>query len=102
MKRLPLHREWAITAGTVRDDIDQAKAERLEEAYGLFKAGKHREWNKVLLEIRWTPKLRHQLAKYSEFPLDEVKGYGFEFTPARPGRAHPFLLFARADIDRVR
>ncbi len=73
--RMPLHREFAITVGSAAEHVnkDNAKA-----------------------------KLRRQLVKYSEFPLDEVKDFGFEFTPAQPARKHPFLLFTQADIDRVR
>ena len=47
-------------------------------------------------------KLRQQLIKYSEFPLDEVKEYDFGFKPRRPDRKHPLLIFTRADIERVR
>jgi len=71
---VPLHREWAITVGKVSEHVS----------------------------LEGTAKLRRQLIKYSEFPLDEVKNYGFEFKPARPDRQHPFLLFTREDVERVR
>ena len=72
---LPLHRVLAITVGTVAGHVtkDDRKA-----------------------------KLRQQLIKYSEFPLDEVKEYDFGFKPRRPDRKHPLLIFTRADIERVR
>ncbi len=72
---IPLHRELAITVGSAAEHVnkDNAKA-----------------------------KLRRQLVKYSEFPLDEVKEFGFDYTPAKPNRQHPFLLFTQADIDRLR
>ena len=71
----PLHRELAITVGSASEHVnkDNSKA-----------------------------KLRRQLVKYSEFPLDEVKDYAFDFTPAHSERKHPFLLFTQADIDRAR
>ncbi len=72
----PLHREWAITVGKVADNLPS------EEGAPV--------------------KLRRQLIKYSEFPLDEVKDYRFDFTPAQPDRKHPFLLFTDQDIERVR
>lgn len=71
----PMHRELAITVGTVTEHVQKDFAKS---------------------------KLRRQVVKYSEFPLDEVKDYAFDYTPARPERKHPFLLFTQADIDRVR
>ena len=47
-------------------------------------------------------KLRQQLVKYSEFPLDEVKDFGFNFEATVPDRKHPYLLFTQADIARAR
>ncbi|MHB9024159.1 MAG: hypothetical protein ACYC7E_08280 [Armatimonadota bacterium] len=72
---VPLHREWAITIGTVADNVtkDGAKA-----------------------------RLRRQLFRYSEFPLDEVKDFGFEYKTQAPDRKHPYLLFTQADVDRAR
>src|SRR5207249_10509325 len=49
-----------------------------------------------------TPKLRRQLIQYSEYPLDEVKDYGFNFTAAKPNQAHPCLILTRDDVQRVR
>lgn len=72
----PLHREWAITAGTTADNLPPDDTS--------------------------TPYLRRQLIKYSEFPLDEVKDYHFDFKPAKPDREHPFLFFTQRDIERVR
>ena len=71
----PAHREFAFTVGTVAQHVtkDDTKA-----------------------------KLRLQLLKYSQFPLDDVKDYGFDFKPAHPERKHPFLLFTQADLDRTR
>ncbi len=46
--------------------------------------------------------LRLRLLKYSEFPLDEVLRYGFDYTPAPAARTHPFLLFSRQEVQRVR
>ncbi|MHB9023912.1 MAG: hypothetical protein ACYC7E_07000 [Armatimonadota bacterium] len=74
-KLVPLHREWAITVGSAAEHV-------------IKEDGK--------------AKLRQQLIKYSEFPLDEVKDYGFDFTPGKADRAHPFLIFTREDIERVR
>ncbi len=72
----PLHREWAISAGTTADNLPQ-------------------DQNAV-------PRLRRQIIKYSEFPLDEVKDYHFDFEPAQADRQHPFLFFTQDDVDRVR
>jgi hypothetical protein len=72
----PMHREWALTVGTVKDHVPAD-----------FKA---------------TPKLRRQLIQYSEYPLDEVKDYGFNFTPAKPNQIHPYLILTRDDVERVR
>ncbi len=72
---VPLHREWALTVGTVAEHVvpDAARA-----------------------------RLRHQLIKYSEFPLDEVKDYGFDYTASPTAQQRPFLIFNREDIQRVR
>ena len=95
---VPLHREWAVTVGRVSDHVDEARMAKRDQAAKLKGAARY----KMLTDAKWTSKLRRQLIKYSEFPLDEVKDYGFEFTPAKAGRTHPFLLFTRADVKRVR
>ena len=41
------------------------------------------------------PLIRRQLVKYSEWPLDKVKDFGFDFTPSDPARSHPFQLFTQ-------
>ena len=46
--------------------------------------------------------LRLRLVKHSEFPLDAVMRYGFDYTPAQADRKHPFLLVTDRDISRVR
>lgn len=46
--------------------------------------------------------LRLRLVKYSEFPLDEVMRYGFDYTPAPNTLKHPFLLFTDQDVARLR
>jgi len=74
-KKGPLKRRWAITA-----------------------APRARLWTPG----EEPPPLQRQLIKYSEFPLDEVKDFGFDFTPTDPDREHPYLLFTQADIDRAR
>ncbi|MHB9134424.1 MAG: hypothetical protein ACYDBB_25410 [Armatimonadota bacterium] len=73
-KLRPLHREWAVTVGKALEHLDKQEPR----------------------------KLRRQLIKYSEFPLDEVKDYGYDFTPTKANRTHPFLLVTREDIVRVR
>lgn len=72
---LPLRREWALTAGAAAQHIAGNAADA---------------------------KLRKQLIRYSEFPLDEVKGYGFDFTPAHPERKSPFLIVSPKDLERAR
>ncbi len=74
-KVYPLHRELAFTVGTVAEHVTKDETQA---------------------------KLRLQLVKISQFPLDEVKDYAFDFKPANPNRKHPFLLFSQADMDRVR
>jgi hypothetical protein len=69
----PLHREWALTAGTAAEHVTT-------DSYHVA--------------------LRRLLVKHSEWPLDEVKDVVFDFP--RPAREHPSLLFTRADIERVR
>ena len=73
---MPLHREWALTAGTVKDH--------------------------VFVDGKTTPKLRRQLIQFSEFPLDDVKDYSFDFTAAKPNQVHPCLILTRDDVERVR
>lgn len=71
--RVPLRREWAVTVGRVAD----------------------------LRPERGPEPLRRLLTRCSEFPLDEVKDYGFERVRT-PQRTSPFLFFSDADIQRVR
>jgi len=73
---MPLHREWALTAGTVKQHIST--------------------------DSRALPKLRRQLIQYSEFPLDQVKDYGFDFAAAKADQKHPYLILTRDDLQRVR
>ena len=101
-KTVPLHRELAITAGAVSDYVDLGKAEIQEQAAEAHRQKDSAAWNRLLGEGRWLTRLRSQLVKYSEFPLDEVKDFAFDFTPAQPDRQHPFLLFSQADVDRAR
>lgn len=71
----PLHREWALTAG---------------------KTTEHKPDDT-------TPLLRRQLIKYSEFPLNEVKDFGFDYTPSpKIPKEHPYLITTRKEIERVR
>ncbi len=72
--RQPLHREWALTVGKTADQANDSEV----------------------------PALRRQLIKYSEFPLNEVKDFGFEYTSEKTPRTHPFLICSRKDIERVR
>jgi hypothetical protein len=74
--KTPLHREWGLTAGTVQEH--------------------------VVAGSETTPTLRRQLIRYSEFPLDQVKDYGFDFAPAKPDQPHPFLILNQDDVQRVR
>jgi len=99
---LPLHREWAITVGTVADYIDLDKQPILKEAEEAFRENDRRKWNALLKKGMWVSKLRRQLVKYSEFPLDKVKDFGSDFKAATSGRKHPYLLFTQADIARAR
>jgi hypothetical protein len=71
----PLHREWALTAGSVSEHVvsDGSKA-----------------------------KLRHQLIKYGEFPLDETKDYGFDYASPQSGPAAPRLFFDPDLVARAR
>jgi hypothetical protein len=69
---VPLHREWMLTAVPANEYLKKT---------GL-------------------PLFRKQLIKYSEFPLDEVKDYGFDFTPVPHG--HPMLFCTKDDIARAR
>ncbi len=72
---LPLHREWALTVG---------------------KTAEHKPAEN-------TPLLRRQLIKYSEFPLNAVKDFGFEYTPSpKIPQDHPYLITTRKEIERVR
>jgi hypothetical protein len=68
----PLHREWAISATATRPDETAAAREAT---------------------------LRALLVKHAEFPLDEVKGYGFDAVAAA---APTPLLFTAADVARAR
>lgn len=70
----PLHREWAVSVGKVSQNVSTDPS---------------------------LAKLRHQLVKLGEFPLDELKSYGFERSrDDRP--THKRLLFTAPDIARVR
>lgn len=71
----PARRELAFTVGTVADHVTA-------------------DPQKV--------KFRYQLIKYSEFPLDEVRRFGFDFKRSDVARKHPFLLFDQGDVDRAR
>ena len=73
---VPMHREWALTAGTVKENVSG--------------------------DDKTAPRLRRQLIQYSEYPLDEVKDYGFDFTAAKPNQTHPYLILSRDDVQRVR
>ncbi len=68
-----LHREWALAAGSVAEDVTPRAAHT---------------------------RMRRLLVQHSEFPLDEVKDLAFDFTPTP--RAHPSLLFTQEDVDRAR
>jgi hypothetical protein len=71
----PLHREWALTLGKTADHAVDTNV----------------------------PTLRRQLIKYSEFPLNEVKDFGFDYTPSpKVPTEHPYLICTRKDIERVR
>lgn len=80
---VPMHREWGITAGTVGEHVLDPKVAKVGTPEG-------------------TTKLRRELLKYGEFPLDEVKDYGFDFQTLNAGKAHPFLLISPQDVERVR
>ncbi|APR80065.1 Hypothetical protein A7982_05412 [Minicystis rosea] len=69
----PLHREWALTATAPPAEDTPAARERT---------------------------LRAQLVKYAEFPLDDVKEWGFDAKIAP--RPHPSLLFDRAALAQAR
>jgi hypothetical protein len=68
----PMHREWALSLGKAASRVD----------------------------AKQVTSLRRLLIKHGEFPLDAVKDYGFDYTPKR--QEHPCLLFAQADVERVR
>lgn len=68
----PLHRVWALSAVPVADPAPEARAAQLRRA----------------------------LVAHSEFPLDEVKDYGFDAPRAR--RPHPSLLLDAAAVARAR
>ncbi|MHB9131222.1 MAG: hypothetical protein ACYDBB_09055 [Armatimonadota bacterium] len=69
---MPMHREWALAIGKTVSRVDAKQVAHL----------------------------RRLLIKHSEFPLDEVKDFGFAFTPKI--EQHPRLLFSREDVERVR
>lgn len=56
----------------------------------------------VVTDDRHQVKLRRQMVKYSEFPLDHVKDFAFDFKRSHPDRTRPFLLFTQEDVDRAR
>jgi hypothetical protein len=68
----PLHRVWALSALPVADPAPEARAAALRRA----------------------------LLRHGEFPLDEVKDYGFD--AASSARAHPSLLLDAAAVTRAR
>jgi len=70
----PLHREWALA-------VDPAE---------------------VMLPDQPVHPFRKRLIKYGEFPLDEVKDYAFDFTPAKPERKSPFLFFTEEEFPRIK
>lgn len=84
-KDVPLHREWGITVGTVAEHVLDPKVA-----------------NPKIGTAEGTTKLRRLLLKHGEFPLDEVKDYGFDFPTANDGKKRPFLLVSADDIARVR
>ena len=79
---VPLHREWAITVGKVSEHTQPPPTDPNAPPQ--------------------VSKLRLELVKYGEFPLDEVKDYGFDYTPSVSTRKHPYLLFNQSDLDRIR
>lgn len=84
-KETLMRREWGITAGTTAEHV-------LDPKVAIPLVGKP----------EGTAKLRRQLIKYGEFPLDEVKDYGFEFQSKNAGKKHPFLVLSPGDVERVR
>lgn len=101
-KLFPVHRELAFTVGDASDFLDKEKMAILAEADAAFRRQDNATWNRLLGEGMWLFKLRRQLLQYSEFPLDEVKDFGFDFTSAVRDRERPYLLFSQADFDRAR
>jgi len=79
----PFHRQWALTVGRTKDHVPEAAASPQPASPP-------------------TLKLRRQLVQLSEFPLDEVKDYGFDFRGTPPRGGHPYLILTRADVERVR
>jgi len=96
------HRELAFTMGRADDFLDKKRMTILKEAEAARQRQDNNAWNRLLGEGMWRFKLRRQLIQYSEFPLDEVKDYGFDFKSAVRDRKHPYLLFTQSDIDRAR
>jgi hypothetical protein len=85
--KLPLRREWGITAGTTAEHVLDTK-----KATEQVNAG----------DAAGVPKLRFQLLKYGEYPLDEVKDYDFDFKALNADKKKPFLIFTQADVQRAR
>jgi hypothetical protein len=79
----PLHRQWAITVGQTKEHLAGLAPEPAGTTSPALK-------------------LRRQLIQLSEFPLDEVKDYGFDFRPSHPNAEHPSLILSGADVERVR
>ncbi len=98
----PAHRELAIAAGKASDYLDRKRMDLLKEAAAARAKNDNAAWNRLLGEGMWQFKLRKQLMQYSEFPLDEVKEFGFGTPLKTSGRKHPFLLISPADIERAR
>lgn len=98
----PARRELALTAGKASDYLDLKRMDILKLAVTAKAKNDMGEWNRLLGEGLWQFKLRQQLIQYSEFPLDEVKDFGFGTTLKTSGVKHPFLLVTPADIERAR
>ncbi|MHB9024147.1 MAG: hypothetical protein ACYC7E_08220 [Armatimonadota bacterium] len=96
------HRELAFTVGNTADFLNREKMAILKEGEEARLKGDNRKWNSLLEQGWYLFKLRAQLSKYSEFPLDEVKDFGFDFKSAVRDKKRPYLLFTQEDIERAR
>ncbi len=72
---LPLHREWAFVAGLAADHVTKDAAHA---------------------------KLRRDLLRYAEMPLDEVRAWGLDDAPPASARPRPSLILRREDVARSR